>query len=114
MLCNLQNVLWRHAKIQYLFFCRGLDWGNFSPDWGNIWWNFVPDWWNLPADLGNIISDWGIHPSSLVDLLPQSFEGNRHYNAVFIKPDNIFPIRLRDPWYSTACVFRNMQLDEHI
>ena len=69
------------------------DIGNFSLDLGNL----PADLGNFPVDLGNFFLDLGSNLSSLVDLLSQSFEWNRHYNAVFIKPDNIFPIRLRDP-----------------
>ena len=89
MICYFLHVFRSHANSQY----------------------FILKW---HTDIGNFPLDLGSNLSSLIDLLSQSFEGNRHYNAVFIKPDNIFPIHLRDPRYSSARVFRNMELDKHI
>ena len=110
MICYFLYVFRSHANSQYFILNWHTDIGNFPLDLGN----FSVDLGNLPADLGNLPVDLGSNLSSLVDLLSQSFEGNRHYNAVFIKPDNIFPIHLRDPRYSSARVFRNMELDKHI
>ena len=92
------GVIWEDFLLNL-----GIDLGNFSFDLGN-----------LPADLGNFPFVLGIHLPSLVDLCSQSFEWNRHYNAVFIKPDSILSIRLRDPRHSASCVFRYMELYEHI